>query len=275
MNRRAAVPAAARAESTQVWKTSRPSHFATFLRLGQPRAGSSWLQRVVAASSRLSLLLSAILGPCFTTVALAADTAPPAATASGAPRATAQADDAADPERQIEKLVHYMMPGKAHALLDRMAGRWETRTRYWTKPGAEPVEAKGTSARKWILERRFLLEELDAGNLALPFQGVGLFGYDAFEQQYTSAWVDTMSTAILTNLGRYDKTNDVVRFIGQYKDPWTGHNKPNRGITRFVSADQHVLELHVTEPDGQEFKMLEITYTRAAADAKPRAPQGQ
>jgi hypothetical protein len=220
-----------------------------------------------------SFLQAGVLFIClvFAGVLRSADAPSPATPTPSGPRPKPPAEDAADTDLQIEKLIQYVMPGKAHALLERMAGRWETRTRYWMKPGAEPVESKGTSTRKWILERRFLLEELDGGNLALPFQGVGLYGYDAFEQQYTSAWVDTMSTAILTNLGRYDKTNDLVQFTGQYKDPWSGRKKPNRGVTRFVSSDQHVLELHVTEPDGREFKMLEITYTRAAS-APPAAP---
>ena len=173
-----------------------------------------------------------------------------------------------DAEAQAEMLAHYAMPGPEHRLLDRMAGSWNTFTRYWPAPNADPVESKGTSQRKWILDGRFLMEELDGGNLALPFRGLGLYGYDAFEQKHTSAWVDTMNTSILTNLGAYDKTNDVVNFTGQYKDPWSGTRKPERGVTRFLGKDKHVLEIHVTEPDGKEFKMLEITYTRQPAPQK-------
>ena len=172
-----------------------------------------------------------------------------------------------NPESQIETLVRYAMPGKEHKLLNRMAGHWETLTRYWMAPGVEPVESKGTSTRKWILEERFLMEELDGGNLALPFHGLGLYGYDAFERKYTSAWVDTMNTSILTNLGTSEQTNDVVNFAGQYNDPWTGTKKKERGVIRFLGQDRHILELHITEPDGKEFKMLEITYTRKAAGA--------
>jgi hypothetical protein len=167
-----------------------------------------------------------------------------------------------DPESQVETLVRFAMPGPEHRLLDRMAGNWKTVTRYWMAAGVEPVESDGTSQRKWVLDGRFLMEEFDGGNLALPFRGLGLFGYDNFEKKYTSAWVDTMNTSILTNLGDYDKAGDLVNFIGQYKDPWTGIRKKERGITRFTSKDRHRLEIHITEPDGKEFKMLEITYTR-------------
>jgi len=186
------------------------------------------------------------------------------AATGGTPALLPAADPAKskDAEAQIETLARYAMRGKAHELLDRLAGTWDTVTRYWARPGDEPVEAKGTSTRKWILDGRFLMEELDGGNLALPFRGVGLFGYDAFEKKYNSAWVDSMNTSITANLGTYDKAADAVSFSGQYKDPWTGTKKQERGVTRFVNKDKHALELYLTEPDGKEFKTLEIIYTR-------------
>jgi hypothetical protein len=192
----------------------------------------------------------------------------PLAVYSADTNASASSARPKDAEAQADTFARYAMPSPEHKLLDRMAGNWDTLTRYWPAPIAEPVEAKGTSRRKWILDGRFLMEELDAGNLVLPFKGLGLYGYDAFEQKHTSAWVDTMNTSILTNLGSYDRTNDVVNFSGQYKDPWTGLKKKERGVTRFYSKDKHALEIYVTEPDGREFKMLEITYTRQAAPSK-------
>jgi hypothetical protein len=170
-----------------------------------------------------------------------------------------------DSEAQIEFLVRYAMPGQHHKLLDRMAGPWDTLTRYSPKAGADSVESAGRSTRKWILDGRFLMEELDGGNLALSFRGLGLYGYDAFEQKYTSAWMDTLNTSILTNLGLYDPAKDAVNFAGQYKDPWTGSAKKERGVIRFLGKDKHVLELYVTDPGGQERKMLEITYSRRTA----------
>jgi len=174
-----------------------------------------------------------------------------------------------DAEAQAETFARYAMPGPEHKLLDRMAGAWDTVTRYWPTPDADPVEAKGIGRRKWILGERFLREELEGGNLVLPFEGLGLYGYDAFEKKYTSAWVDTMNCSILTNLGAYDKTNDVVNFTGQYKDPWSGTKKAERGVLRFLAQDRHALEIHIIEPNGRTFKMLEIVYTRKPTPAAP------
>ena len=179
----------------------------------------------------------------------------------------------ADVESQIETLVRYAMPGKHHRLLNQMAGSWDTVTRYWPNPVTPPVQAEGTSQRKWILGGRFLLEELDGGDLALPFRGLGLYGYDRFERKYTSAWVDSMSTAIMTNRGTYDEANRVVNFVGRYGDPWTGVKKKSRGVTRFVNDNKHVLDLYVQEADGRESKLLEIVYTRKSPERDKNLPQ--
>ncbi|MBN2563916.1 MAG: DUF1579 domain-containing protein [Phycisphaerae bacterium] len=168
----------------------------------------------------------------------------------------------ADAESQIEIWARYAMPGKRHRLLDQMAGNWDTAATYWMNADSPPVQSKGSCERKWILDGRFLFEEFDGGMLGLPFRGVGLYGYDAFEQKYTSAWVDTTSTAIMNNLGVYDEPNNLVNFVGHYGDPWTGIKKPSRGLTRFVNKDKHVLELYTHAPDGREYKILEIVYTR-------------
>lgn len=173
-----------------------------------------------------------------------------------------------DPDALIETLLRHVMPTPQHKLLNPMAGRWVASIRYRMGPEAEVVETTCAAERKWVLGGRFLMEEMEGGNLVLPFRGLGLFGYDVFEQKHTSAWMDTMNTAVLFNLGTYDKTNDLVNFAGEYKDPWTGTKKKERGLLRFLGQDKHILEIHVAEPEGREFKMIEITYTRKPGDPK-------
>jgi hypothetical protein len=169
----------------------------------------------------------------------------------------------ADSELLVDTLVRHAMPGEHHKLLEKMAGRWNMTVRYWMDADTSVVESQGTCHRKWILGRRFLLEEFDGGNLALPFQGLAIYGYDAFEKKYTSVWVDTMSTAITTNLGTCQEACELIEFVGRHGDPWTGTMRSSRGVTRFVDENRHVLELYEPGRDGKEFKILEIIYTRA------------
>jgi hypothetical protein len=174
----------------------------------------------------------------------------------------------AEAESKLDVWVRHAMPGKEHRLLDQMAGSWDTRVKYWMAPDGPPAESRGTCERRWILGGRFLQEEFDGGNLALPFRGLGLYGYDRFEQKYTSVWLDTMSTAILSNRGVYDEAARVVNFRGRYGNPWTGVKKASRGVVRFVSEREQVLEMYWQTPEGREYKLLEIAYTRKATGPK-------
>ena len=169
---------------------------------------------------------------------------------------------AQDNELLVDRWVQYAMPGKHHQLLGKMAGNWNMAVKYRMDSASPVVESQGTCQRKWILGKRFLLEEFDGGSLALPFQGLAIYGYDAFEQKYTSAWVDTTNTAITTSLGTCRDGCDEIAFTGRHGDPWSGTKRPSRGVTRFVSDDEHVLELYEPGTDGKEFNVLEIRYTR-------------
>jgi len=178
------------------------------------------------------------------------------------PEKAGNPDAGPDTDSLVDTWVRYAMPGEHHKVLERMAGSWNLAIKYRMNSEAPVVESEGTCRRKWILGKRFLLEEFDGGSLALPFQGLAIYGYDSFEKKYTSVWVDTMNTAITTNFGTCADSCELITFVGQHGDPWTGTKRPSRGITRFVDDDKHILELHEHGADGKEFRILEIVYTR-------------
>jgi hypothetical protein len=198
-------------------------------------------------------------------LAILADTAqspPPDAAENANSENANQNDNAADTESLVETWVQYAMPGEHHKLLERMAGEWKTHIEYRMTADSPVVESEGTCRRKWILGKRFLLEEFDGGNLGLPFQGLAIYGYDEFEKKYASVWVDTMNTAMTTSKGTCEPPCDLISFVGTHGDPWTGKKRSSRGVTRFIDETSHALELHESGADGREFKMLEIIYTR-------------
>ena len=165
-------------------------------------------------------------------------------------------------EALVETWAQYAMPGEHHQLLEKMAGSWHAAIKYRMTADSPIVESEGACERKWILGKRFLLEEFDGGDLGMPFQALAIYGYDSFEKKYTSVWVDTMSTALTTNLGTCQEGCKRITFVGLHGDPWTGVKRHSRGITRFISDSKHALELHEPGQDGKEFKILEIIYTR-------------
>ena len=192
----------------------------------------------------------------------------------GAPRAekepAATQDSGEDSEALVDTWVRHAMPGEHHKLLGKLVGTWDMAVKYRMNAEAPVVESAGTCTRKWILGGRFVLEEFDGGNLGLPFQGLSIYGYDAFRNKYTCVWVDTTSTAVTQSLGTCRDDCAIIAFTGQHGDPWSGQMRDSRGVTRLESDDRHVLELYEPDRDGTEFKVLEIAYTRTQPQDEER-----
>ncbi|MHC4696662.1 MAG: DUF1579 family protein [Planctomycetota bacterium] len=185
---------------------------------------------------------------------------------SAPPPQSREADDnesQSDADAQVESFARYAMPSAHHKILDRMVGDWKLKVKYRMSPDTPIVESEGTCRRTWILGKRFVLEEFDGGYLAMPFKGHAIYGYDSFEGKYTSAWLDTMSTAITTYLGECREECRVIAFEGLHGDPFTGSKRRSRGLTRFVNDDKHIVEIYEPDRKGKDFLILEITYTRS------------
>lgn len=166
-------------------------------------------------------------------------------------------------DAMMEAAMKFAEPGKFHAHLQPLAGRWTQSVKWWMAPGAPPQVSKGTSEYKWILGGRFLLQNVKGDVEGQPFEGLGMIGYDNFKKKYTSMWTDTMTTGISTALGTCDGSGKVFTLSGTQDDVFTGKSGQKfRTITRIINEDKHVDEMYLTGPDGQEFKTLEITYTR-------------
>ncbi|UCE60853.1 MAG: DUF1579 family protein [Phycisphaerales bacterium] len=212
-------------------------------------------------TSRMFLLALAVVG--ITTLAtnrVNSQEGEPAGQSTSQPAAKPAAGN--DSESMIDTWVSHAMPGEHHRLLEKLTGKWNLAVKYKMNAESPVVESEGTCERRWILGNRFVLEEFDGGNLALPFQGMAIYGYDTFEKKYTSIWVDTTSSAVTTSLGTCQDGCKVIAFTGRHGDPWSGVKKNSRGFTRLVDDNKHILQLYEPDKDGKEFMVLQIVYTR-------------
>jgi hypothetical protein len=164
-----------------------------------------------------------------------------------------------DPTAAMMKLG---APGANHKHLNSLAGKWDAKVKFWMDPSKPPEEMEGSCERHWILGGRFLHEEFKGKAMGAPFHGLGLVGYDNLKKKFVSAWVDNMSTALMTSEGTYDADKKTFTFTSKGKDPYTGQVMKNRDVLRLVGGDKQVSEMYKQPPKGKEFKMLEIVYTR-------------
>jgi len=178
-------------------------------------------------------------------------------------RVVSQDEKGSAEDPMMQAWAKYAQPGSFHAHLEPRAGRWKQTVKMWMTPDAPPQISTGTSENKWIMGKKFLLQEVKSDMESRPFEGMGLMGYDNFKKKYTSMWIDSMATGIMTSLGTCDDSGKVFTMIGEFDDVFSGKaNQKFRIVTRIINNDTHTDEMYMTGPDGKEFQSLEIKYTR-------------
>jgi hypothetical protein len=163
-------------------------------------------------------------------------------------------------------------PGENHKHLEHFVGSWDLTMKMWMGgPESKPTVSKGTAETKWVLGKRYVQESLkaemkmpgaDGKEMAMPFEGLGLTGYDNFKKIYVGTWADDMGTQLLTLRGNYDSAKKTLAMYGEMDEPALDtYGRMFKAVTRIIDKDNHVFEmydLHV----GENFKVMEIAYKR-------------
>ena len=167
-------------------------------------------------------------------------------------------------EEMMKRWKEAATPGEAHKILDNFVGSWETESSTWMDgPGKPPSVTKGTAEVKWVLDGRFVQQEMTGEMMGATMNGVGFSGYDNFKKKYTSFWIDNTGTAMFTSEGTLDKDGKVLTYDGRMDEPATGEkDKKVRYIDTIVDHDKHVFAILDLSIPGQDKKVVEIVYTR-------------
>lgn len=153
-------------------------------------------------------------------------------------------------------------PGEHHKYLEALQGEWEMAGKSWMSPAVEPMTWGGTSTKTMLMGGRYLREEIRSEMMGQAFTGVGILGYNNLSQKYWHIWFDSMSTGPISSEGSCDAEGKVFTLVGEYDDPMTGGRLKARTVMTVHGDDKHVFESYQINPDGSEFKSMEITYVR-------------
>ena len=167
-------------------------------------------------------------------------------------------------EQKMMKLwMEYATPGESHKYLEYFAGEWDTNSKIWMKPDAEPEVSSGLTTSKMILGGRYLKSHLNATMMGMPFEGISITGYDNFRKIFTTLWLDTFGTGFYTTSGTLDKDMKVRTETGMWDDIMTGGQMKVKWVTTIVDKDKYMFEMFDTDPKtGKERKSGEVVYTR-------------
>ena len=183
------------------------------------------------------------------------------AAAALAPASAQPPDMTPEQMAEMEAYMKAGTPGAPHEALASSVGNYDLVVKGWHERGAPPTEDAGTATRTMALDGRVLIEEVSSSMMGMPYTGQGMTGYDNVTGKYWSIWADSMSTGAMVSEGECD-AKQTCKFIGTYSDPITKDPVTMRMNSRWTSPTTEVFEMHGPGPDGNEVKMIEITYTK-------------
>ncbi len=124
--------------------------------------------------------------------------------------------------------------------------------------------SKGTSEFKWIIEGRWLSEEVKGTVMGMPLHGYGMFGFDRFKKKWVATRVSNFDTAMLRFEGVVVDPTGKVRVLWCNLDEYlTGeHDKMAKNVNRKIDENTFVVELWDMDMGPEGGKVMEITYKR-------------
>ncbi|WP_447970464.1 DUF1579 domain-containing protein [Nitrospira sp. M1] len=161
----------------------------------------------------------------------------------------------------MDKWQAYATPNNNHEVLTPLVGTWRHVVKWWMKPGSVPEVSKGTSEAKWLMGGRYLQHTAKGMSMGQPFEGIGFTGFDNKKRKYQTIWMDNMGTGMMTGEGTYDPGQKTLTDQGLYTDALKGQ-RAYRGVLAIIDDNHHRYEMYSLDQSGQEFRMMEIVYTR-------------
>ena len=167
----------------------------------------------------------------------------------------------ADQKAMMDAMMKAMTPGEPHKLLDNMVGTFDAKVSSWMQPGAPPMVSTGTSVNTWILGGRYVEQKVTSTFMGQPFSGIGYTGYDNIKKHYWGSWMDSMGTGLMISTGSTSDNGKTWKFTSSMPDPMTGKDAPIEEKITVTDKDHHMFEMWSPGPDGNMYKMMEISYT--------------
>jgi len=183
-----------------------------------------------------------------------------AATGSDASKPAGGGMPSMSPE-EMQKMMAYAVPGENHKALGKLVGNWKTTVRLWMGPG-DPAVSQGTATYAWALGGRYLQCHQTGSFNGMPYEGMGIDGYDNGKKQYFNVWFDNMGTGLMYSTGQPAADGQGIEYTGTTFDPSQMKDMTVREIVHWNDANHYVYTMYSSfpGPDGkpQEMKVLEI-----------------
>ncbi|MEZ6235807.1 MAG: DUF1579 domain-containing protein [Phycisphaerales bacterium] len=168
---------------------------------------------------------------------------------------------AMDEEASMEAWMRASALGPAHEWLGQFIGAWDVTMTI--NMGPEPMVTRGHTEYTWLMEGRYLQDNLTSDFMGMPMSGYGISGFDNNRNQFVGIWMDSFSTGISMMYGSLDPTGTILTQVGTMDEPTTGEvGKAYMAVTTIIDEDHFRFEMKEILY-GEAMTVMTIEYTRA------------
>lgn len=96
-----------------------------------------------------------------------------------------------------------------------------------------------------------------------PYHGHGVLGYDPARDKLVGLWVDSNTNWLASAEGEVDPEGKRLVLDIQGRDPANGEPMVQRFVTTRLGKNRRQLDVFIPAPDGSEFAVATIEYTRS------------
>lgn len=156
----------------------------------------------------------------------------------------------------------YATPSKAHEMLAKDTGTWDSEMTFYSPESQEPTKAKSVATYKMILDGKYQEGIFKGDMFGMSFEGRGMTAYDNASKEFIATWIDNMGTGMLVSRGQYDEASKSITFSGNMVDPVTGKEKKVKEIITYIDENTQKMEMFEIDATGKEYKNMEINSKR-------------
>ena len=166
-------------------------------------------------------------------------------------------------DSMMKSMMEAATPGAQHKALAPMAGKFKFVNKFKMDPSQDWQVTEGTYEGEMGLDGRYLLVEVQADMMGMPFQGMGVMGYDNTIKKYVAGWIDNMGTGVMRSEGTSSDGGKTIVFNGEMMCPIEHVMKAYKYQYEIKSNDEFVMRWWTPSmSDKKVFESMVITYTR-------------
>lgn len=150
--------------------------------------------------------------------------------------------------------------------LSGLVGIWNFDLQYWDEKDSEPQLSNGVATNEFIFGDKFISGQtsviLNMNGENIHYENRNIIGYDAHKKQFTSVYMDVFNSNIVNSTIEYDDKLEAFKENGSFVNLLTGKEEPYRGELKFLGGEGYMRSYFIKNAKDQEYKVLEITYSR-------------